>query len=66
MRRSGFAEEPINGLLKEPVVAVADLCRKHGGSGDSTRMWKARLSGMGVSEAKQKRMLPMRCASISR
>jgi len=43
--------------LKEAVVSVADLCRKHGVSDASIYKWKARFGGMEVSEAKRLKTL---------
>lgn len=55
MKRSRFSEEQIIGILTEheAVVAVADLCRKHGVSDASAYKWKVKYGGMDVSEAKR-------------
>jgi len=59
MRRSGFTEEQIIGILKEHEVGVPvwDLCRNHGVSDASIYKWKARFSGMDASQAKRLRAL---------
>src|SRR5216117_3069824 len=59
MKRSRFSEEQIIGILKEHEagVSVADLCRKHGVSDASIYKWKAKFSGMEVSEAKRLKTL---------
>ena len=55
MKRKRFSEEQIIGILKEHEagVSVSDLCRKHGVSDASIYEWKAKYSGLDVSEAKR-------------
>ncbi|WP_420340724.1 transposase [Roseibium sp.] len=53
MKRSGFSEEQIIGILKENEASISakELCRRHGMSDPSFYKWKAKFGGMGVSEA---------------
>ena len=50
-----FTEEQIISILKEHEtgVSVAELCRKHGVKDLTVYNWKAKFSGMEVSEAKR-------------
>ena len=50
-----FTEAQIVGFLREADagVAVEDLCRKHGFSEGSYYLWRSKLGGMSVSEAKR-------------
>lgn len=59
VKRNGFSEEQIIGILKEHEagVPVADLCRTHGVSSASIYKWKAKYGGMDVSEAKRLKSL---------
>ncbi len=54
-----FSEEQIIGFLKEADggMPVVELCRKHGFSDASYYKWKAKFSGMDVSDAKRLRAL---------
>ena len=45
---------------------MADLCRKHGVSDASIYKWKAKFSGMDVSEAKRLRTLEDENAKLKR
>lgn len=47
-------------------TAIMELCRKHGVSDASIYTWKARLSGMDVSEAKRLRALEDENAKLKR
>ena len=49
-----FTEAQIVGFLREAEagVAVKDLCRKHGFSEASYYLWRSKLGGMTVSDAK--------------
>ena len=52
-------EEQIIGILQEHEAGAkcADLCRKHGMSEGTFHAWKAKYSGMTVSEAKRMKAL---------
>jgi transposase-like protein len=47
-------------------VSVADLCRKHGISDATAYKWKAKYSGMDVSEAKRLKDLEEENAGLKR
>lgn len=68
MKRSRFTEEQIIGILKEHEagISVTDLCRKYGVSDASIYKWKAKFSGMDVSEAKRLRSLEDENAKLKR
>jgi len=55
MKRTIRSEEQIIGILHEHEAGAkcADLCRKHGMSEGTFYAWKAKYSGMTVSEAKR-------------
>lgn len=59
MKRGRFSEEQIIGMLKEQEAghATADVCRKHGVSEATFYKWKAKYSGMDVSEARRLKAL---------
>ena len=59
MKRSGFSEERIIGILQEHDADAncADLCRKHGMSQGSFYSWKAKFGGVNVSDAKRLKAL---------
>lgn len=59
MKRSGFTDEQIIGILGEHEVGAkcADLCRKHGMSESTFYHWKAKFGGMTVSEVKRLKAL---------
>ena len=54
-----FTDEQIIGILKEHEAGVTakELCRKHGMSDARFYKWKAKFSGMEVSEARRLRDL---------
>ena len=54
-----FSDEQIIGILKEHQAGVTakELCRKHGMSDATFYKWKAKFSGMEISEARRLRDL---------
>ena len=54
-----FSDEQIIGILKEHEAGITakELCRKHGMSDATFYKWKARFSGMEISEARRLRDL---------
>ena len=59
MKRSKFSESQIVNILKEAEAGVVldDLIRQHGFSKASFYKWKAKYSGMSVSELKRMKEL---------
>jgi len=59
MKRSKFSESQIVQILQEAEAGVAleDLIRQHGFSKASFYKWKAKYSGMSVSELKRMKEL---------
>ena len=59
MKQARFIDEQIIGVLKEHEAGAktADLARKHSVSEATLYNWKAKLGGMGVSEAKRLKQL---------
>lgn len=59
MKRKRFSEEQIIKVLKEAEAGAkpADLCRRHGISEATYYNWKAKYSGMTVSDARRLREL---------
>jgi putative transposase len=59
MKRSGFTEEHVIGILREQEAsaATADVCRRHGVSSATFYKWKAKYGGLEVSEAKRLKAL---------
>ena len=68
MRRSRFSEEQIIGVLKEREAgaAASDLCRKQGMSSATFCVWKAKLGGLEVSDAKRLKALEGENAKLKR
>jgi putative transposase len=59
MVRKKYTEEQIIAILKEAEsgAKVSDLCRKHGISDATYYNWKAKYSGLTVSELKRLKVL---------
>jgi len=59
MKKSRYTEEQIIAILKqhEAGVKTADLCREHGISEATFYNWKAKYSGLDVSEAQRLRQM---------
>ena len=55
MARKRYTEEQIIGVLKEAQAGVptVELCRKHGVSDATIYKWKAKYSGMEVSDVRK-------------
>lgn len=68
MKRSRFSEEQIIAILKEHEagVATAEVCRRHGVSSATFYKWKAKFSGLEVSDAKRLRQLEDENAKLKR
>ncbi len=63
-----FSEEQIIRVLKEHEAGVktAELCRKHGISDATFYNWKAKFSGMNVSDAKKLKSLEAENAKLKK
>ena len=68
MKRKRHTEEQIIAILKEHEAGMktADLCRKHGITEASFYNWKAKYSGLEVSEAKRLRGLESENARLKK
>lgn len=68
MKRTIRTEEQIISILQEHEAGAkcADLCRKHGMSEGTFYAWKAKYSGMTVSEAKRLKALEDKNAKLKR
>jgi putative transposase len=68
MRTKRFTEEQIIGVLKEAEAGARtkELCRKHGISEATFYNWKAKYSGMTVSEARRLKELEAENAKLKK
>ncbi|WP_296645251.1 transposase [Roseinatronobacter sp.] len=68
MRKSGFTEEQIVGILREYAAGakVSELCRKHGMSDATLYKWKAKYGGLQVSELRRLKDLESDNAELKR
>lgn len=59
MRKSGFSEEQIIGVLKEHAagLSAAEPCRKYGISDATFYKWRSRYGGMEISDARKLKTL---------
>ena len=63
-----FSEVQIIGFLREAetVVAVKDLCRRHGFSEASYYLWRNKFGGLEVSDAKRLKALELENVRLKR
>lgn len=68
MKQSKFSEPQIVAILKEgdAGVAVAQILRKHGISSATYYKWKAKYSGVEVSDLKRMRELELENTKLKR
>ena len=68
MRKSCLTEEQIVGILQEYAAGakVSELCRKHGMSDATLYKWKAKYSGMTVSELRRLKDLEAENSELKR
>jgi putative transposase len=68
MKRTRFTEEQIIGILREQEAGmkVAEVCRNHGISQPTFYGWKAKFSGMSVSDAKRLKQLEEENAKLKK
>ena len=68
MKARRFTEEQIISVLREAEAGAKtkDLCRRHGISDATFYNWKAKYSGMTVSEARRLRELESENAKLKR
>ena len=68
MKRSGFNDEQIIGILKqqEAGMATAEVCRRHGISTATFCKWKSKYGGSELSEARRLRTLEEENARLKR
>jgi len=68
MKRSGFSEEQIIGILKEHQAGLGakELCRKHGISDATFYKWRSRYGGMEVSDSRRHKTLEAENAKLKK
>ena len=68
MRKSGFTEAQIIGMIKEQEAGLptAELCRKHGLSPATFYKLKAKYGGMDLSDANRLKQLEAENAKLKR
>ena len=68
MKRKHYTEEQIISMLKEHEagMTIEELARKHGVAKSSLQRWKAKFSGMEVSDAKKLRELEAENARLKK
>jgi putative transposase len=68
MKKKRFTEEQIIAVLKEAEAGAktSELCRKYGISDATFYNWKAKFSGMTVSEARRLKELEQENAKLKR
>ena len=68
MKRKGYSEEQIIGIVREHEVGLStdELVRKHGIAHSTFHRWKAKFGGMEVSDAKRLRELEAENAKLKR
>lgn len=68
MKRKQYREEKIISILKEHEAgaSVPDLARRHGVAENTIYRWKAKFSGMDVSDAKKLRALEQENQKLKR
>jgi putative transposase len=68
MKKKRFTGQQIIGVLKEAEAGmkVAEVCRKHGISDATYYNWKAKFSGMTVSEAQRLKQLESENARLKK
>jgi len=68
MRKSRFTEEQIIAILteQESGMATAEVCRRHGVSTATFYKWKAKFSGLDVSDARKLKILEAENARLKK
>jgi putative transposase len=67
MKRKRFTEEQIIGVLKQAEGApYKEICRSHGITTQTYFRWKAKFSGMDVSDARKLRSLEQENTRLKR